>query len=275
MTHLSTPTTAQQLSERIKDQLAAEGVLWQPSHSDGFTLGDPSTIATGVAVTFKPTMHVLREAAERGLNIVISHEAAFWDGFDAPQFMADDPIRHAKTAFVHAHDMAVWRLHDHMHRMAPEPIFTELIEKVGWSSFFTADQGLHHLKIPELRLDELAAHLQSTLETRNISVVGDPAMLVRSVGFGIHVLSTLLPALRLSDVVIVGETAEYDAYEYMRDAVALGQPKGLIRIAHERLEEWGVARFADWMRPLAKGLPVEWISTGDPFNVPLRPQRPL
>lgn len=67
---------------------------------------------------------------------------------------------------------------------------------------------------------------------------------------------------------IVDETAEYDTYEYMRDYAALGHNQGLIRIAHEHLEEWGVADFPDWIRPLTDGLPVEWISTGDPFTVP-------
>jgi hypothetical protein len=39
-------------------------------------------------------------------------------------------------------------------------------------------------------------------------------------------------------------------------------------ISHEGLEEWGMEMFADWVRPAAPEVPVEWISTGDPFYVP-------
>lgn len=265
---ISPSLTAAQLTERIQGQLLREGVGWQQSFTDGFTLGDPGLNVSGVAVTFKPTLDVLRRSAARGLNVVISHEAAFWESFDPPQVTPADPVRVAKKAFVRDHDMVVWRLHDHMHRMQPDPIFAELLRKLEWTHFFEPEARLDHIAIPETRLDQLAVHMQNTLETRNISVVGDPAMPVRSVGFGIHVLSTVLPALRAADVAIVGETAEYDTFEYVRDAVAVGQRKGLIRLGHERLEEWGVERFADWLRPLTEGLPVEWISTGEPFTVP-------
>nr|ACL11853.1 hypothetical protein [Arthrobacter globiformis] len=178
-------------------------------------------------------------------------------------------IRRAKSHFVRDNDLVVWRLHDHMHRMSPEPVFSELLRVLGWSSSVTPEHGVHRLEIPPTRLDALAAQLQRDMRTQNVSVVGDPALLVRTVGFGAHGLSTVLPALHASDVAIVGETAEYDTYEYVRDAVALGLPKGLIRIAHERAEAWGVAGFADWVRVLAGDLRVESIETGDPFTVPV------
>lgn len=263
-------STARELTERIKKHLLSEGVEWQKSFSDGFTLGDPATAVRGIAVTFKPTMSVLKQAAARGLNFVISHEATFWEAFDPPYVMTADPTRQAKIAFAQENGLVVWRLHDHMHRMQPEPIFTELIRKLEWMPYFQWEQGIHRIEIPQIRLDELAIHVQTNLETSNVSVIGDPAMPVRTVGFGVHTLSTVLPALHASDVAIVGETAEYDTYEYVRDAIALGHKKGLIRIAHERLEAWGVAGFADWLRPVTPGIRLESLLTGDPFTVPRR-----
>jgi putative NIF3 family GTP cyclohydrolase 1 type 2 len=260
--------TARQLAESITAALAAEGVEWQKSNADGFTLGDPEVEVRGIAVTFKPTMHVLADAAARGLNVIVSHEGTFWDGFDSPFLLNDDPVRQRKIEFARENGLVVWRLHDHMHRMHPEPIFTFLLRQLGWEEHFGGLGAMHHFEIPETSLAELAVHLQQRLETDNVSVVGDLEMRVRSVGFGAHGLSTVLPALHLSDVAIVGETAEFDTYEYVRDAVALGQPKGLIRIAHERLEEWGVAGFGEWLRTVAPGIRIEAIDTGDPFIVP-------
>ncbi|WP_426323529.1 Nif3-like dinuclear metal center hexameric protein [Microbacterium sp. E-13] len=260
--------SARDISERIKAKLRSEGIEWQRSNADGFTLGDPDARVRGIAVTFKPTMSVLAEAVARGTNLLISHEATFWDGFDSPQLLSDDPIRRQKIAFARDHDLVVWRMHDHMHRIDPEPIFDQLIRRLGWASSFAGLQDLHRLEIDGTTLEALATHIQDRLDTANVSVVGDPSMVVRSVGFGVHGLSTVLPALNQADVAIVGETGEYDTYEYVRDAVALGQRRALIRIAHQRLEEWGVAGFAEWLRPLVPGLPLDTIDAGDPFIVP-------
>jgi hypothetical protein len=71
------------------------------------------------------------------------------------------------------------------------------------------------------------------------------------------------------DVALVGETPEHDSFEYVRDAVALGEKKGLVMISHEGLEEWGMEDFAGWLKPIVPELPVEWVPTGDPFEVPL------
>jgi hypothetical protein len=43
----------------------------------------------------------------------------------------------------------------------------------------------------------------------------------------------------------VGETPQHDTFEYIRDAVSLGQKKGIVMISHERLEGWGMEAFAE------------------------------
>jgi len=264
----STAMTAADLVERIKAKLLAEGTKWQPSYTDGFKVGDPATIVKGVAVTFEATLDVLQQAVARGFNFIICHEAVFWAGFDAPQILKGDPIRLAKEAFVREHGLVIWRLHDHMHRMQPEPVISSLLHELGWTPYYEkGGRRFDHIEVPEIQLGRLASHMQTKLGTANVVVVGDPGMPVRSVGVGIHILSTLLPVLHKSDVVIVGETSEYDSFEYVRDAVALGQKKGLIRISHERLEEWGVRYFAAWARPLIAPLPFAWLSTGDAFSI--------
>jgi len=91
---------------------------------------------------------------------------------------------------------------------------------------------------------------------------------VKTVGDQTHILSAVLPGLRNFDVVMAGETSQYDTFEYVRDAVALGQQKAVLMISHEGLEEWGMEAFVDWFKPSVPEVPIEWISTGDPFNVP-------
>ncbi|MEO8131823.1 MAG: hypothetical protein ABI822_32315, partial [Bryobacteraceae bacterium] len=67
---------------------------------------------------------------------------------------------------------------------------------------------------------------------------------------------------------LTGETPQHDTFEYLRDTMALGIKKGVIMISHQGLEEWGMEECAEWLRPVLTELPVEWISSREPFTVP-------
>jgi putative NIF3 family GTP cyclohydrolase 1 type 2 len=260
--------TALDIVGRIQSKLGSEGVPWSPSHFDGFHLGDPQTTLTGIATTFQPGFDVLERAAAKKKNFVICHESTFWDGFDPPQVMVDDPVHQAKIRFAREHDMVVWRIHDHWHRVKPDPIFMGLARKLEWTSYYDLTTKPKHYAIPEMTLDAVARHVQTKLNTQNVVVVGDRDLPVRTVGDCAHILSSVLPALHNCDVALVGETPEHDTFEYVRDAVALGEKKGVIMISHEGLEEWGMEDFAAWLKPIVPELPIEWVPTGDPFEVP-------
>jgi putative NIF3 family GTP cyclohydrolase 1 type 2 len=261
--------TASQVVARIKKTLAEEGVPWNDGSAfDKFHLGDPEIRVTGVATTFQPTLDVLQRAIAAKKNLVVAHESTFWDGFDPMEVMVHDPICQAKIRFAEENRMAVWRIHDHWHRRKRDPIFFGLARKLGWASHYLGDVRPRHYEIPEMSLEEVARHIQKHLGTPNVVVVGDAKLPVRTIGDCAHVLSSILPALKAFDVALVGETPQHDSFEYLRDAMTLGMKKGLIMISHQGLEEWGMEECAEWLRPVLPEVPVEWISSRDPFEVP-------
>jgi putative NIF3 family GTP cyclohydrolase 1 type 2 len=262
------PVTAAQVVERIKQKLAEEGVVWGPSNFDKFHLGDSNVPVTGIATTFQPTLDVLQRALAARKNFVVAHESTFWDGFDPVEVMLQDPVCQAKIRFAEENWMAVWRIHDHWHRRRPEPVFTALARKLGWNSYYDADSRPRRYQIPEMTLEGVARHVQNQLGTQNVVVVGEPGLRVKTIGDCAHVLSSVLPALRSCDVALVGETPQFDTFEYLRDAISLGMKKGVVMISHQGLEEWGMQDCAAWLRPLVPELSVEWISSNDPFRVP-------
>ncbi len=261
--------TAAEVVDRIKAKLAREGVPWSPSFFDGFHMGQPGVEVTGIATCFQPTFNVLRRAAAAKRNFVVSHECCFWDGFDPLEVVKDDPVAKAKIRFAEEHRMAIWRIHDHWHRLKPDPIFVGLARKLNWSSYYDPASSPRRYVIPEMPLEQVGRHIQRQLGTDNVVVVGDPKLPVRTIGDCAHILSSVLPALRACDVALVGETPQHDTFEYVRDAVAFGQKKAVVMISHEGLEEWGMEAFAEWLRPSVPEAPVEWFSSGDPFSVPL------
>jgi putative NIF3 family GTP cyclohydrolase 1 type 2 len=260
--------TAAQAVERIKKKLAGEGVSWRPSRVDGFKMGDPNITVTGVATCFQPTFDVVRRAAAKKLNFVVSHEAALWMVWDPNGVIEDDSVAQAKARFIAENKMALWRIHDHWHARRPDPIFTAIAQKLGWLSYYNTTARPRHFAIPEASLEEVARHIQERLGTKNVMVVGDPKLRVKKIGDQSHTLAAVAPALRACDAVMIGETAQHDTFEYVRDAMAIGMKTAAIMIAHEALEEWGMEAFVDWFKPSIPGIPIEWVSSGDPFKIP-------
>jgi Tfp pilus assembly ATPase PilU len=74
--------------------------------------------------------------------------------------------------------------------------------------------------------------------------------------------------LRRSDIdlIIIGEAREWETVEYVRDAVQLGQQKGMIILGHAVSEEEGMHYCAQWLSTFIDEVPVYFVEAGDPFH---------
>jgi hypothetical protein len=73
------------------------------------------------------------------------------------------------------------------------------------------------------------------------------------------------------EVLVVGEAAEWEAVEYVRDASAQGRHKAMIVLGHEVSEEPGMKKCAEDLRALFPKLQVVHIPAGQPFWTPDHP----
>ena len=48
--------------------------------------------------------------------------------------------------------------------------------------------------------------------------------------------------------------------EYVEDATAIGQPKGVIVLGHMMSEDWGMREVGDWLRAFLTDVPIDWVS---------------
>jgi hypothetical protein len=107
------------------------------------------------------------------------------------------------------------------------------------------------------------------LKVKTMRIIGDPAMKVGSalLYLGFNNRLPLLGALERpdGDVVILGETREWEAVEYARDAVAAGKKKALILLGHVPSEEGGMKECARWLKTFVTEVPVEYLPGGEPF----------
>lgn len=258
--------TARELVSNIQKQV---GVDWQKDTVDTFKAGYPDTPVTGVAVTMMATMEVLQRASAKGLNFIITHEPTFYAHLDKPEGIPEsDPVWTEKRAFIEKHGLVVWRFHDHWHMRKPDGIEAGIARALGWEKFQNpANQYLFVL--PEAKLADLAKQVAKKLDSSVVRVVGDRNMKVTKVGFspGAAGSQPEIGALEQDDVqvLLVGETREWETVEYAADAVTEGRKKALIIIGHIPSEQAGMEECTRWLKEFVKNVPVEFVPAKQPF----------
>jgi putative NIF3 family GTP cyclohydrolase 1 type 2 len=263
--------TARQVIERIQ---AHVGVPWSSETVDTFKAGNPDAPVTGIAVTMMATLDVLKRAAASGNNLVITHEPTFFSHLDKPDELAEgenDPVLAEKRAFIEKQGLVIWRFHDHWHARKPDGIQAGMVHALGWEKF--QDPTNEHLfTLPRTSLEALAVKIKSRLRIHVMRVVGDPRISVTRVAMspGAAGFTRETTALEMSDVqvLVVGETREWETVEYVSDAVSEGKQKALIILGHIPSEQAGMEECARWLKSFLTEVPVNFVPSAEPFWAP-------
>lgn len=257
--------TAREVVEAIRKNV---GVPWnEKTYRDTFKIGDPDSVVTGIATTMMSTFDMIKRARAAKLNLIISHEDTWWNDRDDTKDIAENPVYKLKADFCRKAGTVIWRFHDHQHSRVPDQSVVALLRTVGIQDDNAATQsGVR--TIPETTLGALASLVKKNTGARAVRVAGDPNMKVTRISMG---PGFAYPRMTADvDVVIGGETPEsdgaFDITSYVRDAAALGIPKGQIIIGHMPSEEAGMEEFARWLRGFVTGVPIEFVPAGDPFR---------
>lgn len=277
----TTPLTVTLAMERIRQNI---GVTWKEPTIDGIKAGDRTASVSGVAVTAMATMDVLARAVREKTNLIVSLEPVYFghnDGPPAPNPQAgagrgggrgaggiapDDPVFLAKEDFIAKNGLAVIRLSDHWRARTPDPFALGLAQTMNWTKYRAGSDIRYDL--PGITIGSLAETLANKLNVRaGIRVVGDAQTQVSRIGLlpGVSALAASVKMLPECDVIVAGETREWESVEYAQDAVAAGQKKGLIMLGRVISEEPGMNLCADWLKTLLPEVSVRSFSSGDPY----------
>lgn len=252
--------------ERILDHMPQR---LPPGGCDRVICGDPGRELHGIAVTFMATRPVLERAAATGCDFVVTHEPTWWNHHDHIDWLHGDPVQRDKAAFIDAHGMVLYRLHDHVHVGWPDQIAQGMLRALGWEGGVRADRnGI--IELPPQPLRAVAAHVRARLGGATVRFAGYAEAPIARIAFlpGACGGRRQLDLLRLPDVdaVFCGESAEWETCEYVRDAVAQGRRKALIVAGHAASEEAGMVLLAERVRDWFPGLPVVHLPAGEPFQ---------
>lgn len=260
--------TGREVAQKIQQ---AVGVAAPAGTVDTFKAGDPETPVTGIVTTFLATYDVLKKAAASGNNLIITHEPTYYNHLDDTAPFKEDAVLAEKRAFIRDHHLMIWRFHDLWHMHSPDGIVEGFTHTVGWDKYRSPQEPMVY-RIPAITLARLATEMRAKFGSRLIRVVGDPAMMLTRVGYrpGASGEEKQVKMLERNDVevLIAGESHEWETVEYVRDAVSQGRHKALILLGHEVSEEAGMDYCASWLRRLLPGMRVEFVSAGEPFWAP-------
>lgn len=243
-----------------------------PNTVDTLKSGSPDMEVTGIVTTMFATVTVIKEAIKLGANFIIAHEPTFFNHADKKDWTPDNKVIAEKAALLAEHKIAVWRCHDYIHSIQPDVIFYGFLKKTGWLPQVKLDNNVTDrvFNIPTTTLGVLVNHLKSTLGVDHFRIIGDLQQSVTKIGIrpGAPASEAQVQMVEQQhpDVLIIGETREWETAEYIRDGRLLVHNTALIILGHIASEQPGMEYFAEWLQPKVDPLEVRFVATAPVFT---------
>lgn len=257
--------TVQQVIDLI---LKAGGLSPLSDTVDTLKFGKPDQIVSGIVTTMFPTVAVIKQAATLKSNLIIAHEPSYYNHRDDTSWVPNNDILQQKQELLQRHGMAIWRFHDYCHSLRPDAVSYGVAKKAGWLSYYK--NGDIMLTIPPVTVQQLARHLKQALGIDHVRVIGslqqpcEKVALLPGAWGGQRQVSAAITYM--PDVLVVGEVAEWETAEFIRDANLLGRKISLIVLGHSVSEEPGMEWIVDWLKPKLPNIKVTHVASGNPFT---------
>ncbi|WP_263359596.1 Nif3-like dinuclear metal center hexameric protein [Acidicapsa ligni] len=270
----NSPLTASEVISRIKAHI---GVPWMEKTVDNLLTGTPETQVHGIATTMMATLDVVQRCVAQGSNMVITHETPFYLHQDQTADIADDPTLRFKLDFCKKNEVAIFHFHDHWHARHPDGIAQGMVEQLGWQKFVSDPADPKKLTFPATPLAAFARQMQTRLNATTLRVIGDPQLPIRHVqtswGYISRESGIKIIEQPETDLLICGETREWELVEYVQDSITAGNKKALIVVGHVLSEQGGMILCADWLRDFIKEVPIQFVPSPEPFWNPANPPK--
>jgi putative NIF3 family GTP cyclohydrolase 1 type 2 len=255
--------------QEVIDFILKEGGLSPLKETvDTIKYGQASQTVSGIVTTMFATITVIEEAARRNSNFIIAHEPSYYNHRDDPEWVKNNAVLKQKQELLEKHKMVIWRFHDYCHSLKPDAVSYGVAKKAAWLPYYKTGQLI--LTIPPVSVQQLAQHLKSSLGIDHVRTIGNLQQTCERIALlpgawggqrQVSVAETEKP-----DVLIVGETPEWETAEYIRDANLLGRKIALIVLGHSVSEEPGMEWLVEWLQPKLPGTKITHVPSGSPFT---------
>jgi putative NIF3 family GTP cyclohydrolase 1 type 2 len=236
---------------------------------DTLKAGNRDIKVTGIVTTMFATIEVIKKAIALGANFIIAHEPTFYNHQDETTWLANDDVYRYKADLLKQYNIAVWRNHDHIHRLNPDGVRIGLLKQLNWLSYFNASES-EILTLPDISLSSLIQHVKQKLSISKVRYIGNPNQICKKIllmpGAAGGTRQIQAMSKHKPDVLICGEIQEWETAEYVRDAQAKGDKLSLIVLGHIASEEPGSEFMASWLKENVPGMKITHIPANNSLS---------
>ncbi|MCK4283462.1 MAG: Nif3-like dinuclear metal center hexameric protein [Candidatus Brocadiae bacterium] len=254
---------AQEVMEHFRS--VGQWVDWENTR-DKLLHGDLECHVKGVATAWIPTNRAIEQAAEKGLNLFVSHEGAFFDNYRGTP-SADELIR-CKKELLDSHGITVIRCHDTWDRMPGVGICDAWGDWLGFETEERPVESFHKIcLLGDMTVEQAArrvAERVAELGQDTVLVFGDRRKRVSRMAIGTGAGTHLPTMYELSpDIILATDDGVYTTSGGLW-AADLGMP--LLIVNHATSEKPGMMAMAAYLRDVFPGLPVEYLDVEFPYQ---------
>ncbi|HZB15087.1 MAG TPA: Nif3-like dinuclear metal center hexameric protein [Chryseolinea sp.] len=240
-----------------------------PKTVDQLRSGSMDQEVTGIVTTMFPTIEVIERTAKAGANFIIAHETPFYNNQDETDWLQEDDAYRYKIGLLEKYKIAIWRFHDYWHSHKPDGIIMGNLIKLGWEKFFDPNNP-RLLTLPDpMSLKSIVSLAKEKLVIPSVRVVGNLKQECKTIymAFGYMDSKMQIGAIQKfkPDLILSGETREWETVERVRDGQLMGQKTALLVLSHSVSEEAGMEYAAKWLQPKVPGVKITHIASTNPF----------
>ena len=255
--------------DRVTDR---DRVLW----------GDPGQECTGIVSTIYASVEVIEKAHELGCNLIVAHEALFWNHGDHTDWLKDNTAFQKKTKLLDEYKICVWRNHDHIHAgvrlgdVYRDGIMYGMSKMMGWNEYTLNKEDVMPNKylIPEISARDLSKQIIEKFRLDGVRFIGNPDATIQRVWATSHILgrggdNEIISVVNDENIncLLVPEMVDFTVNQYIHDAGQLGEDKCIFALGHFNFEEIGMEWYADYIRKYVKpNVSVHFVQAGDYFS---------
>ncbi|MCF1615225.1 MAG: Nif3-like dinuclear metal center hexameric protein [Staphylococcus equorum] len=274
-----------QVIDKIKNYhygIRNEQLIDDAISKDQVLYGDITKECTGIVIAIWPSIEVINQAIAKGANLIISHEALFWNRGDHTGWLeqSNNKTFQQKKELLDKYQITVWRDHDYIHSGIPiddhyvDGIFWKFAKVIGWDQYVIGDTSKYReFLIPETTVSEVARNIMTIGGLKGSKIIGEPNTKVRKVIIPSHNLGDAKAIITKVDkenfdLVLAMELIDFTLSEYVLDSNMLSQNKTILTVGHFNLEKIGMKVMENVVKQIVKNtdLDCSFIDSSDMYN---------
>ena len=242
-----------------------EWVAWDTT-CDQFLHGDPGTEVEGIATAWIPTNAAIQEASEKGCNLFITHEPAFYPGYE--RTATGIQLVQRKKALLDKLGVVLMRCHDTWDRMPEFGIPDAWASFLGFETEERPVESFYKICLLESLTVEQTAQLIAekvlSLGQDTVLLFGDRKRTVQRMAVGTGAITHLPSMYELKPDVILATDDGMNFWTGGLWSADLDIP--LLIVNHATAEKPGMQAMARYLEEVFPHTPVEYVDVPYPYS---------